>query len=271
MPGRPRLGTKVFKNISLSRMRGMRLGGSNRCERSRMGDAFRPLSPAPFVVVTEAAPVQERERDLVRQNIGCLVESAESAIAVVHMTRFCFLAPGVSPEIFSNVDIIYTCFRLGFQAAGALTIAASIQSCPLVRCSPSHPGRTGDGDGTGDQGESAGVLAIGPAAHALSLPRSTNCQRAVYGYRPGAFPCFVLRSVRPTGTAFPNFERTEGHCNYQHAQLTTPVLSPIAANCSRAHGSRAADRTVLAPCPYTVRRRPTARQLSMLSNTYTNM
>lgn len=36
------------------------------CERSRMGDAFRPLSPAPFVVVTEPAVNRERERDLVR-------------------------------------------------------------------------------------------------------------------------------------------------------------------------------------------------------------
>ncbi|KAL2019745.1 hypothetical protein VTK56DRAFT_9189 [Thermocarpiscus australiensis] len=35
-----------------------------------MGDAFRPPSPAPFVVVTEAATVRERERDRVRQNTG---------------------------------------------------------------------------------------------------------------------------------------------------------------------------------------------------------
>jgi hypothetical protein len=32
------------------------------CERSRMGDGFRPPSPAPFAVVTEPAPLRERER-----------------------------------------------------------------------------------------------------------------------------------------------------------------------------------------------------------------
>jgi hypothetical protein len=40
------------------------------CEPSRMGDAFRPPSPAPFAVVTEPAPLRERERVLGRQNFG---------------------------------------------------------------------------------------------------------------------------------------------------------------------------------------------------------
>ncbi|KAK4118984.1 hypothetical protein N657DRAFT_322072 [Parathielavia appendiculata] len=35
------------------------------CERSRMGDAFRPPSPAPFGVVTEPDVNRVRERDLV--------------------------------------------------------------------------------------------------------------------------------------------------------------------------------------------------------------
>jgi hypothetical protein len=37
---------------------------------SRAGDAFRPRSPVPFAVVTEAAPVRERERVLDRQRFG---------------------------------------------------------------------------------------------------------------------------------------------------------------------------------------------------------
>ncbi|KAK4236912.1 hypothetical protein C8A03DRAFT_35184 [Achaetomium macrosporum] len=40
-----------------------------------MGDAFRPPSPAPFGVVTEAAVNRERERDLVRQNIGRVLDA----------------------------------------------------------------------------------------------------------------------------------------------------------------------------------------------------
>ena len=35
-----------------------------------MGDAFRPPSLAPFAVVTEPAPLRERERVLGRQNFG---------------------------------------------------------------------------------------------------------------------------------------------------------------------------------------------------------
>jgi hypothetical protein len=35
-----------------------------------MGDAFRPPSLAPFGVVTEAASIRERERDIDRQNTG---------------------------------------------------------------------------------------------------------------------------------------------------------------------------------------------------------
>jgi hypothetical protein len=38
------------------------------CEPSRMGDAFRPPSPAPFAVVTEPAPLRELERFLGRQS-----------------------------------------------------------------------------------------------------------------------------------------------------------------------------------------------------------
>jgi hypothetical protein len=38
-------------------MRGRRSGRLDTCEQSRMGDAFRAPSPAPFEVVTEAAPV----------------------------------------------------------------------------------------------------------------------------------------------------------------------------------------------------------------------
>ena len=56
-------------NASPSRMRERRSGRLDGCERSRMGDAFRPPSPAPFVVVAEAATVRERERVLVRENI----------------------------------------------------------------------------------------------------------------------------------------------------------------------------------------------------------
>jgi hypothetical protein len=40
------------------------------CERSRIGDGFRPPSTAPVAVVTEPAPVRERERVLGRQSFG---------------------------------------------------------------------------------------------------------------------------------------------------------------------------------------------------------
>jgi hypothetical protein len=45
------------KNASPTRMRGRRSGRLDGCEQSRMGDAFQAPSPAPFEVVTEAAPV----------------------------------------------------------------------------------------------------------------------------------------------------------------------------------------------------------------------
>jgi hypothetical protein len=51
-----------------------------------MGDAFRPPSLAPFVVVTEAAT------DLVWQNFGrAMVDSVESAITAVHQRKLCWL------------------------------------------------------------------------------------------------------------------------------------------------------------------------------------
>ncbi len=52
--------------------------------RSRMGDASRPPSPGPFVVVTEAATAREPERDLVRQNIG---KSRKSGLLSHHLHR----------------------------------------------------------------------------------------------------------------------------------------------------------------------------------------
>ena len=52
-------------NTSLTRTCERRSRRLDRCERSRMGDASRPPSPAPFVVVTEAATVRDRERVLV--------------------------------------------------------------------------------------------------------------------------------------------------------------------------------------------------------------
>ena len=63
-------------------------------EPSRIGDAFRPPSPAPFVAVTEAAdgPERERERDRGRQNIGSSGTTggcAESSFAAEHQARFC--------------------------------------------------------------------------------------------------------------------------------------------------------------------------------------
>ncbi len=51
------------------------------CEPSGMGDAFRPLSPAPFVAVTELADGPERERDRGRQNIGA--SGASGAVGVL--------------------------------------------------------------------------------------------------------------------------------------------------------------------------------------------
>ncbi|KAL2140348.1 hypothetical protein VTI28DRAFT_3961 [Corynascus sepedonium] len=58
------------ENAPPSRMRGVRAEGLVVCETSRMGGAFRPPSPAPFAVVTEPAPLWEREPVLGRQNFG---------------------------------------------------------------------------------------------------------------------------------------------------------------------------------------------------------
>ena len=66
---------------------GTRPGGLEGCERSRMGDAFQPPSPAPFVIVTEAAVNRERERDLARQNIGKALGSAKSSMTAVQTAR----------------------------------------------------------------------------------------------------------------------------------------------------------------------------------------
>jgi len=49
-----------------------------------MGDAFRPPSPAPFVVVTEAATVWEHERVHDLQNIG---QTLESGLLSHHLLR----------------------------------------------------------------------------------------------------------------------------------------------------------------------------------------
>ena len=79
-----------------SRMRGRRSGRLDGCERSRIGDAFRPLSPAPFVVVTEAADGLKRERVLVRQkhreNVG--VGPVESSFAPYTSHDFAFTLLG---------------------------------------------------------------------------------------------------------------------------------------------------------------------------------
>ena len=71
-----------------------------------------PFCPtAPFGVVTE---VRERERDLVRQNIGRVFgESAESAIAVVHMARFLLSTHGVQSQCnVEEVGCFGRCWRL---------------------------------------------------------------------------------------------------------------------------------------------------------------
>lgn len=60
------------------------------CERSRIGDAFRLPSPAPFVVDTEPAVNRERERDVVRQNIAAekrWVGPTESSMTAVLTAR----------------------------------------------------------------------------------------------------------------------------------------------------------------------------------------
>ncbi|KAK4126762.1 hypothetical protein N657DRAFT_668795 [Parathielavia appendiculata] len=62
-------------------MRGRRSRRLDVCERSRMGNAFRPPSPAPFVVVTEAATVRERQRDCVRQDTERAMRRLTSAAA----------------------------------------------------------------------------------------------------------------------------------------------------------------------------------------------
>jgi len=61
-----------------SRMRGRRSGRLDGRERSRMGDAFRPPSPAPFVVVTEAADGPERER--VERPANCASKATTNSI-----------------------------------------------------------------------------------------------------------------------------------------------------------------------------------------------
>ena len=55
---------------------GRALEDSGGCERSRMGDDFRPPSPAPFGAVTEPPQSRERERGLGRQNFGRVLARA---------------------------------------------------------------------------------------------------------------------------------------------------------------------------------------------------